>query len=278
MEKNMIAALLIRASYGGMKGDVQFLHEFAGVWRERLRLHSPEWTRVVNTCYTLKFRGNEMQIYYYKDEVSEEGSEDTTYTEEGIGAPKDSGVWELQAKDKIKEAVDFHCFPQIIQRLLEEDELKSLTEAELRSAIWFHRSGVYEKKLICSRDQWAAPMSGSSETSEEPTLNTKPKQKREATLQVWRKVEPLLDALVADPYYWKARLPPQQRPGSKQQPAKRLRVAVGASASSSSLEQPTLKELFAKRATNSQPSSPGKTNKKKKGLKQSSIAFFIQKK
>jgi len=45
-----------------------------------------------------------------------------------------------------------HCYPQIIDQLMGRSEIlrKGVTRAQIKEAIWFHRSGINLKKPVCS--------------------------------------------------------------------------------------------------------------------------------
>jgi hypothetical protein len=57
----------------------------------------------------------------------------------------------LHPQDLLKEGVDMHCHPKIIDQLAETAEVvrRAITPDQIRSAIWHHRSGVNHKRPVC---------------------------------------------------------------------------------------------------------------------------------
>jgi len=110
-----IASLIIRASYGGMDGDIYILSSFADIWYSRGG-RKTEW------------------ILNYKKFFSE------------------YKPLELEGDDILSEAADFHCFPEMIQdskMYLWKNNKKFYSWEDIKNTIWYFRSGYYEKHYAC---------------------------------------------------------------------------------------------------------------------------------
>uniref|UniRef100_A0A6B2L588 Uncharacterized protein n=1 Tax=Arcella intermedia TaxID=1963864 RepID=A0A6B2L588_9EUKA len=119
---HVLASLVLRVNYGGMKGDMEMLKKFAIVWNERYKKNPEEWDK-------------EREVWFSQ-------------------LPPEPNFEELISKgpvltdaDKISEAIDFHCFPQLVDKCTEE--LEGFSKEDIKSAVWWHRSGLNLKKPVC---------------------------------------------------------------------------------------------------------------------------------
>jgi len=126
--RTQIGSLILRALYGGMKGDVLFLYAFAERWCERFTF--TRWSEIWEPYIRI----------------------DTTIDIETLLA---SSRFDLLDEDKISEAIDFHCFPQMIKDV--HHVFPHFSHDDIKSSIWYHRSGIYTKIYICKPEQYIKP-------------------------------------------------------------------------------------------------------------------------
>lgn len=108
-------ALLVRVHYGGMLGDCLFLRGFAERWWAR---------RTAWTAWQPLVAATRVKIY----------PEWITYPLTPL--PKDA---------RLLEGVDFHCWPQMTIKLR---PYAHASDTLIEKTMWFHRSGMYTKRLI----------------------------------------------------------------------------------------------------------------------------------
>lgn len=117
-----VYSVLIRAYFGGMRGDVAFMRNFAAIWTTRFKTDESRWTQLLNDAYS------------------------------------DSGTCpepqELVTSDLKLEAVDFHAFPQLLIEI--QDKFKIEPELSKR-AIWRCRSSQTLKSCITEGDTKIEP-------------------------------------------------------------------------------------------------------------------------
>ena len=101
----VIQSLIIRSAYGGMQGDTRLLLKAAYIWCKRFQLEDKRWEK------------------YYKGEVRT-----ISYS-----------VLPLQKADWVLSAIDYHCFPKMLDWLMEELEL---SEEKLKQLIWDNSSKI----------------------------------------------------------------------------------------------------------------------------------------
>lgn len=185
--------MLLRSTYGGRGWDVSFLKAWALCWLDRFTRHPTEWDDAIARCYGgSKMTGAEVRNYFFH--VDEEGRAD---------------IASLKDRDKLAEAVDFHCYPKIVDTLLSIESLADYTKEEVEKAIWYHRSGVYEKRFITDRQHADVPMMDSKDA----LVDTKVQAGEQRTLDVWERIKGYLEETVATSYYWKGRPTPVTRKG-----------------------------------------------------------------
>jgi hypothetical protein len=110
-------SLALRANYGGTQGDVQMIRCSADAWRERFRDES--WVEVPDAVYS-----------------------DVPTLDEDVAR-----VGYITPDDRLPEGADFHCFPSVVWKVRKLSGA-TLSDLEIKRAIWYHRSAVSEKRLV----------------------------------------------------------------------------------------------------------------------------------
>lgn len=105
-----IHSLLIRSSYGGMHGDTRMLLNMAYIMTNRF-LHTDDW-----------------KSQYYVENRSIAAS-----------------VLPLQKNNWVLSAIDFHCFPKMIQWIQETEDIP---EEDLKSIIWHFNSKINSRPFL----------------------------------------------------------------------------------------------------------------------------------
>lgn len=110
-----ILSILIRAGYGGMHGDTKMLLNAALTWAYRFQNKSEDW-----------------QSYYNQENRT------ISYS-----------VLPLEKSDWLLEAIDFHCFPKMLQWIAEKENIQ---EDYIKHLIWnFHSKinyrHIYKKEF-----------------------------------------------------------------------------------------------------------------------------------
>lgn len=201
-------AILLRVCYGGMKGDMTFLRCAVGVWRKRLEENGEEWSKFVIDAW------KEVQV---KKGIHIDASclSDAQFLQS----------LELREEDHVGYAVDFHCFGaryvQEIQRYLRERSpgISSVPESDIKSAVWFWRSGVYRKEALSSAE---FPLSLSLQR-----MRASQVEGMERTGRVWRMISKAVDE-VAPRFWlqtWKGRKRTKSESGGSAAPQKKRKAA-----------------------------------------------------
>ncbi|KAL6047723.1 hypothetical protein QOT17_018210 [Balamuthia mandrillaris] len=297
-----LTALLIRASYGGMKGDVEMLRGFACIWAQRWQHYAPQWEFILSEIVyprALQRETARVKAYFYgslqgTDESDRE--EDAAVTAVATGeTSKTRGIGTLKARDKLPEAVDFHCFPGMIRRIQElhlQRTGRNCEEGQIKSAIWHHRSGWYEKTCMSAEQDPLFPVlfyrhhperslqttgaaeegtskeherkdNAQSKRAEELRLGSEwEEQRRISTQAFWDDIKPSVEEVTALPFYWR----PQRDSKS---------IGGGTNVQQN---QTNLKRKRASLDTTAPPTSDSAANQDKKKSRQSSLlAFFSNK-
>lgn len=133
--QDVVDALLLRAKYGGTEGDMTMLRRCAGAWKARSGRSA--WAGTLESLYSPK---------------------DVSVNVDTVGP--------LHASDLLSEGVDFHCFPRFIDDVIASvtttvtspiptdfisKNNEPLTVESVRRCLWFHRSGINRKMLLCGR-------------------------------------------------------------------------------------------------------------------------------
>ena len=186
----LVCALLMRARFGGMRGDVEMLRAAAGRWRRRLLAEPWDWTKGLHVTFARAAeRAERARAAERSAGLADEGTE---------------RIASLSRRDVPLAAVDFHVSP-VLERLLELDAVRAAAARAvraapalagddgglplanaLRSAMWAHGSSVTTKRTLASRaDLTARRGPDDLDAGSEPVLET-PEARALATL--WEEV------------------------------------------------------------------------------------------
>jgi hypothetical protein len=127
---DLVASIILRANYGGMKGDVDFLLNYAMIWYERFE-KSKNIIEMINEKTNFFIKNIEVDEYI-KDVISKKPL--------------------VQDKDKLSEGVDFHVYPNLIKMLIDELNNKMLNFDNVKQSIWNNRSGISLKGRLWKND------------------------------------------------------------------------------------------------------------------------------
>lgn len=108
-DRSIIYSLSFRLSYGGMKGDMGMIQYLIDLWITR-------------------FKKNEYHHTYDKIKII------------------DFNVKNIKINQILLEAVDFHCYPQIINKIKSIN--LELEEEDIKKAIWYNRSCYNHRQII----------------------------------------------------------------------------------------------------------------------------------
>lgn len=122
----MIASIILRANYGGMKGDINFLKSFAILWHKRLNENFDEWNSLWKNLYPLQNQSKKD----IEDLISKKPL--------------------VQERYRILEGIDHHNYPNLIDEAHKLCESKGLKfqKKDIERLVWYHKSGVNVKKFI----------------------------------------------------------------------------------------------------------------------------------
>lgn len=109
IECSILYCIHIRISYGGMQGDLAMLNEYSNIWYERFKNKTKEM--------------NNMEI-----------------------RPININVKNLELKDWLFEAIDFHCNNKLIEMI--EKKYEDINKEEIRKMIWYNSSSINTRVLI----------------------------------------------------------------------------------------------------------------------------------
>lgn len=108
-DRSIIYSLSFRLSYGGMKGDMGMIQYLTNLWLNR-------------------FQNNEYYHSYDNIEII------------------DYNIKNIKINQILLEAVDFHCYPQIINKI--KSIYLELEEEDIKKSIWFNRSCYNYRNII----------------------------------------------------------------------------------------------------------------------------------
>ena len=163
----LIRSILLRAQYGGMKCDVQMLHEFATTWLKRFRCTNIPSSLACLTPETTLEHINWVsfpRILHEKASQKSKGVITTTLVCPG-------GLLKLAAADVCHAGIDFHCSSVVENLLYQRGLYASLFEklgqpgkgnkvadrdwlsGKMKSLIWHHSSGINHRRLLFEREE-----------------------------------------------------------------------------------------------------------------------------
>jgi len=120
LDKNhyaIIQSLIIRSAFGGLTGDAKMLVNAAYVWTQRFQSSDEKWKE-----------------YYYTPMRT-----------------ISSSVLHLEKNDWILSAIDYHCFPKMIDWIMEADD--SLSEEDLKYLIWHFSSKINKRTYYDEKEE-----------------------------------------------------------------------------------------------------------------------------
>eukprot|EP01126_Amoeba_proteus_P059082 TRINITY_DN7691_c0_g5_i3.p2 TRINITY_DN7691_c0_g5~~TRINITY_DN7691_c0_g5_i3.p2 ORF type:complete len:153 (+),score=41.62 TRINITY_DN7691_c0_g5_i3:1861-2319(+) len=99
----------------------------------------------------------------------------------------------LFEKHKLREAIDFHCYPSLINKCLEI--VSGFTASDVSSAVWWHRSSINNKKFVCLATEPYHPV--------QPFTDDPKEQKfRKETEEKWNMIKDTWTRLTGQ-HYWR---------------------------------------------------------------------------
>ena len=129
LQKSCVLGLHYRSKYGGMKGDMVMLKESIYYYIENPnKIAETKWKTIPIDYFRLcTYKSNPYQFDYY----AEEEPCDTILVSNSV--------------DIIPEAIDFHCYPQMLTFISNKTGIDS---SVVRKCIWYAVSGVNDRKPI----------------------------------------------------------------------------------------------------------------------------------
>jgi hypothetical protein len=126
-----LASIILRVNYGGMKGDEEFMKKLTMMWHHRFKKDEKQW--------------NEALSLIFPEIPSEKKLEIASIIEKKLF---------LKDKYKLNEGIDFHVFPNLLESFWNvlREKKKDFDVNQLKSMIWFHRSGVSFKCFITEKE------------------------------------------------------------------------------------------------------------------------------
>lgn len=116
--KSFLYSILFRMSYGGMEWDIDMLGGYMITWRERLK------KGVIINDFDYDKLNTMKDLWDYL---------------------KMKKIEDLTTEDFILEGVDFHCFPNILDDLINETGV-TYSKQELKDTIWEYNSKINSRK------------------------------------------------------------------------------------------------------------------------------------
>eukprot|EP01080_Neovahlkampfia_damariscottae_P004115 gene4115-7401_t len=127
---HLLASIILRVNYGGMKGDQEFMKKLVMMWHNRFKIDYKIWNDSFDTIFPPIPKEIQSQITSMVEKKSF-----------------------LKNEYKLNEGIDYHVFPSLIDQLFNvlKDKKKFIPVNDLKSIIWLHRSGISLKKYITTR-------------------------------------------------------------------------------------------------------------------------------
>lgn len=165
----LVRAILCRARFGGMSGDMKMLSGFARLWIQRFKLDSNSAAADSGTDAEASknasptFTGSSSSISSSSTSGQNEHSRLKPPTSlgwldfiahaanDGDDRPDSFSAFlerRLRAEDIPLSAIDFHCVPQIMDSLMSRKECGRDVSHSLKSAMWYFSSSRNTKKLV----------------------------------------------------------------------------------------------------------------------------------
>jgi len=157
----VLATILFRVSFDGMKGDMSMLKQFGILWNKRYQKDRDYWI------------GERKKWYQDLDVPYQE-------IQQMISTPP-----KLTETDKLMEGIDFHCFPYLLTQC--GDIHSEISKSDIKEAVWWHWSSINTKIPLCLSNEPLIPSFPSNLPHE--TMN------RENTIQIWSIIKPTWEKL-----------------------------------------------------------------------------------
>jgi len=164
----VLATILFRVSFDGMKGDMIMLKQGGILWSKRYQKDRDYWI-------------GERKKWYQDLDVP--------YSEihQMILTPPT-----LSESDQLMEGIDFHCFPYLIKKCIIAHNYE-FSESEIKSAVWWHSSSINTKIPLCLPNEPLIPSFPSNLPNEH--------RSRQNTAKTWSIIKPIWEKLRA-PSLW----------------------------------------------------------------------------
>jgi len=159
----VLATILFRVSFDGMKGDMIMLKQGGILWSKRYQKDRDYWI-------------GERKKWYQDLDVPYPEIHQMILT-----PPK------LSESDKLMEGIDFHCFPYLLTQC--GDIHSEISKSDIKEAVWWHWSSINTKIPLCLTNEPLIPSFPSNLPHE--TMN------RENTIQIWSIITPTWEKLCA---------------------------------------------------------------------------------
>ncbi|KAJ3426561.1 hypothetical protein M0812_26127 [Anaeramoeba flamelloides] len=202
-QQTLVGTLLIRAAYGGMEGDQNMLMGAIVTWYNRLKNYQESWYKFLGSQYSLGCSERILSIIPLFPEETQiqnklcPNSSDTKLQTNLISSNGKIAFKKILTPwDKFKEAIDYHCVGQLINKLKLRIYNK-FNEQQLRTAIWYHRSGIYNKQYVVDRKNvFNSP--NFPKNKDQQII-----EKKKITLECWNYIESHLEDIIDNSSWWK---------------------------------------------------------------------------
>jgi len=130
VESSLLWSMLVRAEYGGIRGDVQMFHQFAQLWSHRFFASTSEQSTTVPTAVASRISTNtsknendaEAPTCQWSDVPKRIHQRAKEQSVQRVTVLCSSGIERLTMEDVCVEGVDFHC-SRVLDELLADAEL-----------------------------------------------------------------------------------------------------------------------------------------------------------
>lgn len=186
-EQLLVWAILVRAEYGGMKGDVHMLHQFARLWMSRFASGAVKKELVTqikgcfpygDTCHSATVTWISILKAVHSSDSNKQALSD---------AVADDIFEKLRIQDVCLEGIDFHCSP-VIDHVLSNPSLitvcldlmllsgdvistenkQDVLQARLRKLMWQYSAGLNHRKPLLLTEE--TPTATGGETTDHSAI------------------------------------------------------------------------------------------------------------
>ena len=130
-KNHLLASIILRINYGGMKGDQEFMKRIVMMWLKRFEMDEKTWR-------------NSFELIFQKIPNEIQTEIESLIEKKCL----------LLDKHKLNEGIDFHVFPKLILDFIkiQSEKRKILSKEDVQSLVWYHRSGISFKKYITKKE------------------------------------------------------------------------------------------------------------------------------